>query len=64
MSGKVQLFYDAPIHGPYQQKWREHWLRRVLEAQKWVRENGPDHVKDIELIREEELHEIQRLWGC
>jgi len=35
-------------------------LRKVLQAQKSVRENGPD--PNITLISEEELYEIRRLW--
>jgi DNA sulfur modification protein DndC len=61
-SGIVQLFHDRPIPGPYTQAAREHWLRRVLEAQQWVREHGPGYVRDIELITLAELHEIRRLW--
>jgi len=62
MSGAVQLLNDRAIHGPYWQWVREQWLRRVLEAQQWVRENGPSHVRDIELISLQELHEIRRIW--
>jgi DNA sulfur modification protein DndC len=62
MSGLVQIFHDRPIPGPYTQSSRERWLRKVLEAQRWVRENGPQHVKDIELIALAELVEIRRIW--
>lgn len=62
MNGLVQIFNRRPIHGPYVQSVREDWLRKVLEAQKWVRENGPPHVRNIELITLEELHEIRRIW--
>ncbi len=62
MNGKVQLFYDEPIHGPYTEDSRHNWLRRLLEAQTWIRSNGPDYVSDIELISMEELHEIRRIW--
>jgi DNA sulfur modification protein DndC len=33
-----------------------------LEAQSWIRENGPEHVRDLELITREELQEIRRIW--
>ena len=36
--------------GPYTQAARDDWLRRLLEAQTWIRENGPDYVRGIELI--------------
>jgi DNA sulfur modification protein DndC len=62
MNGLVQLFNKKPIHGPYTQSAREGWLRRVLEAQRWVRANGPKHVSDIELITLRELEEIRRIW--
>src|SRR6185295_15550904 len=62
MRGNVQLFHDRPIPGPYLQSVREKWLTRVLEAQCWVRRNGPEHVRDIELISLAELHEIRRIW--
>lgn len=62
MSGNVQLFHNDPIHGPYTQEAREYWLERVLETQQWIRENGPEHVEEIKLIRMEELHEIRRIW--
>ena len=41
MNGAVQLYNDRPIPGPYKQEAREMWLRRVLEAQQHIRENGP-----------------------
>ena len=62
MRGTVQLFRDRPVHGPYVQSAREQWLRRVLEAQSWVRQNGPAHVRDLELISLQEMHEIRRIW--
>ena len=62
MSGKVQLFFDRPIPGPYTEVARHDWLKRLLEAQTWVRANGPDHAAELELITMEELHEIRRLW--
>ena len=62
MSGKVQLFHDRPIHGPYTEEARHDWLRRLLEAQTWIRANGPDYVAEIELVSMEELYEIRRNW--
>ena len=63
MSGDVQLFHDKPIPGPYVQSARERWLSKVLQAQQWVREHGPEHVRNIYLISLEELHEIRRIWS-
>ncbi|AFY78962.1 putative sulfurtransferase DndC [Pleurocapsa sp. PCC 7327] len=68
--GKVELFERnvegeisiEPIPGPYTKYWREHWLRRVLEAQVKVRQNAPEEFQDITLITPEELSEIRRIW--
>jgi len=68
--GNVQLFERnkngeisvEPIPGPYTKKWREHWLRRVLEAQETVRRTAPPEMRDITLITTEELSEIRRIW--
>jgi len=62
MSGAVQIFNDRPIPGPYTQIAREQWLRKLLEAQTWIRRRGPADVRDIELITLEELQEIRRIW--
>jgi DNA sulfur modification protein DndC len=62
MNGAVQLYNERPIPGPYKQEAREMWLRQVLEAQQHIRENGPEEVRDIELITLEELEEIRRIW--
>lgn len=62
MNGSVQLFHDRPIPGPYKQSAREDWLRRLLEAQVWIRENGPDYVRSLELVTLAELEEIRRIW--
>lgn len=62
MNGSVQLFHDRPIPGPYTQAAREQWLRRLLQAQEHIRENGPADVDDIELISLAELEEIRRIW--
>ena len=62
MSGRVQLFHDSTVPGPYKKEWRDHWLRRVLEVQQTIREIGPPEVREIELISMDELHEIRRIW--
>src|SRR5262245_18257972 len=33
LNGRIQLFHDRTIPGPYTKEWRERWLRRVLVAQ-------------------------------
>jgi len=64
MSGATQLMgnNDRFIPGPYHQQAREEWLTKLLEAQVWIRKNGPEDVRKIELITLEELQEIRRLW--
>ncbi|HEX8697329.1 MAG TPA: DNA phosphorothioation system sulfurtransferase DndC [Myxococcaceae bacterium] len=62
MNGALTLHNNQLVHGPYKQEARERWLRRVLEAQRLVRRNGPEHVRKIELITLEELQEIRRIW--
>lgn len=68
MNGRVQLMPKREdedprvVPGPYLERARHDWLRRLLEAQTWVRQSGPSYVGDIELISLEELHEIRRIW--
>ncbi len=68
--GRVELFERnvngqtsvEPIPGPYTKKWREYWLKRVLEAQTQVRKTAPADMQEITLITPEELSEIRRIW--
>jgi len=62
MNGSVQLFNGRNIPGPYTQESRERWVRKLLEAQTWIRQNGPSYVQDLELITLDELEEIRRIW--
>jgi DNA sulfur modification protein DndC len=62
MNGSVQLFHDQPIHGPYTQDSREHWLRKLLDAQTYIQAEGPASVRSLELITLDELEEIRRIW--
>jgi DNA sulfur modification protein DndC len=62
MNGSVQLFHGKPIPGPYTQTSREDWLRRLLEAQAFIRTEGPDYVRSLDLITQAELEEIRRIW--
>ncbi len=62
MSGKVDLFHDGLIRGPYTKAARESWLRRVLEAQCQARRLGPPEFAGLELISMPELQEIRRIW--
>ena len=62
MNGRVQLFHDGVVRGPYSKAAREYWLRRVLQAQQEVRRLGPPEFRSLELISLAELHEIRRIW--
>lgn len=50
------------VPGPYTQNARAHWLRRLLEVQKTIRETGPAEVRQLQLLTADELHEIRRIW--
>ena len=67
MTGNVQLFVNddsKSVPGPYTQTSRELWLRALLQAQKKVRNSPkiPKELKDFEVISQEELNEIRRIW--
>ena len=63
MGGAVQLMNGGEyVPGPYTKESRESWLKMLLEAQKHVRLNGPDEVKELNLISLDELQEIRRIW--
>lgn len=63
MKGSVQVMSTGkPVPGPYTQESRELWLRKLLAAQTYIREEGPEDVRGIELITLEELKEIRRIW--
>ena len=52
--------YSLLVPGPYTMDYCKKLLTELLKSQKKVQKNGPD--PNMELIREEELHEIQRIW--
>ncbi|DAC17226.1 MAG TPA: DNA phosphorothioation system sulfurtransferase DndC [Candidatus Poseidoniales archaeon] len=64
MNGRVQLFGDKMkyIPGPYKKEVRERFLRMLLAAQRFIHDEGPDHVRQINLITLDELEEIRRIW--
>lgn len=62
ITGNLTLKNDQLVHGPYTQEARAHWVRRVLETQKAVREAAPDEVRDLQLLSIDELQEIRRIW--
>lgn len=64
MTGSITMMANGQksVPGPYTQEARETWLKKLLEAQTWIRKNGPKDVKNIELITIDELQEIRRIW--
>lgn len=62
MKGNLQGNYGKLFHGPYKKEVREQWLKRLLEIQKDINENGPEEFSNLELIRIEELRAIRRIW--
>ncbi len=62
MNGSLFGTYERLHHGPYKKEWREYYLKRLLEIQKNIKENGPEDYRDTELISMEELRVIRRIW--
>lgn len=62
MNGRLTWHNGNLVHGPYTQKAREEFLRRLLEVEKLVHEIGPEEIKDIPLITMKELQFIRELW--
>lgn len=64
MDGKIKGMKKGDtweiIRGPYTFEYQKYLLRKLLEAQKSVRENGP--YPNLTLILPEELNEIRRIW--
>lgn len=60
--GRIMLFNDRTVHGPYKKEWRQYWLRRLLETEKVINETRPLEFSEIKLITDEELREIRRIW--
>ncbi len=52
--------YSILVPGPYTLEFCIEFLEKLLKAQNKVRQNGPD--PHMNLITEDELHEIQRIW--
>jgi len=50
------------VPGPYLQSFREHMLKKVLEAQIAVQQMGPEEVQDLELLPLDELEAIRHVW--
>ena len=63
LTGTIQIMSNGkPVPGPYTQEARGNWLKKLLAAQTYIRRNGPEDVRNLELISLEELQEIRRIW--
>lgn len=62
MNGKIQMFHDRTIPGPYTRKTRERLLDKILRTERLIRRTGPTIVHEMNLIQIEELEEIRRIW--
>ncbi len=62
MNGKIQMFHDRTIPGPYKREMRERLLDKILKAERLIRRTGPATVRELCLIQKEELEEIRRIW--
>lgn len=50
------------IHGPYKQHYREELLHELLKAQTTIRNDAGPDFEEFELITQDELEEIRRIW--
>lgn len=62
MTGKLTWHNGRLVHGPYKKEVREEFLRKLLQVEKIVHENGPAEIKDIPLITMDELRFIRKIW--
>lgn len=63
MNGRLTVFRDGLVHGPYTQAHRAKLLRELLLTQRVVRNTDKKQgTQMIELISMDELDEIRRLW--
>ncbi len=53
---------DSLVHGPYKQSARAYFLKRILEIQKLIHEEGPSEIKNYDFISFNEIEEIRRIW--
>ncbi len=50
------------VHGPYTKETREFLLRRLLEINLYINEEGPKEIEEHPLITLEELRVIRKIW--
>lgn len=62
MHGHLTSHNGRLVHGPYTKETREYLLRRLLEVDRFVRNEGPEDLKEHPLITMDELRAIRKLW--
>jgi len=63
MNGNVNVTERGDlVHGPYNKESREHFLRKVLKAQKQIQKTAPESLRNYEIVTLAELKEIRRIW--
>lgn len=62
MQGYITGTYERLHHGPYLKEIREEWLKKLLEIQLDINQNGPEEFSNLELISIPELRCIRRIW--
>lgn len=60
--GRITLFNDRLVHGPYTQETRQDFLRQLLRTEKTVHSIGPEEIREVPLITMEELSLIRQIW--
>lgn len=62
MNGSITMNDSGAVPGPYTQKARADFLRRILKLQKHANTNAPDDMSGTNVITMDELEEIRRIW--
>ena len=68
MDGRLTIMDDKDtgkkklVHGPYLQSYREKLLEELLKAQEEVRASGETGTENFQLLPDEEIEEIRRIW--
>ncbi|WP_079254101.1 DNA phosphorothioation system sulfurtransferase DndC [Endozoicomonas arenosclerae] len=50
------------VYGPYTEEHRHELFKAVLRAQLAIQENGPDEVRTMKLLNDDDMEAIRRIW--
>ena len=62
MDGHLTYHKGRLVHGPYTKQTREYFLRKLLQVERFVLNNGPEAIKNRPLITLDELRRIRKIW--